>query len=305
MHGNGLPAACSDRNCRTGAVSYRPEEIGKLLHDLELRHSNILTQDIGKLAREDVTVIARFISKAARTDVSKLMQKGEVKYYIEFVKVEDGSGGDLWNFFVHTATGGRGAFLRLVKTPGRIVVERAEPELLRPKRKKRHLGGLTGRKGESGDIGRRPGRVEAGLSGNRVRLREVSRRDFERLFLSRNPLGAFRHEDFVRLGRYLAGIQNLPGGERPWIALEESPADEEARYLLRVSELKGSGLELSRTYPISHTRDKGDYRVVYSMLNGNSRPVALFRLYKDANRCAINDNIIPPGVGKALARLGL
>ncbi len=57
--------------------------IGKLLKDLESKHSCVLMQDAGSLAKKkalgaatkDVSSIARSISKAATTDLSDLMKK--------------------------------------------------------------------------------------------------------------------------------------------------------------------------------------------------------------------------------------
>jgi hypothetical protein len=290
-------------------MSYKPDEIGKLLKDLESKHSSILMQDVGILAKKalgaatkDVSSIAKSISKAATTDLSDLMKKSTVKYYLEFIKVDDSSSGDLWNFYIYSADDRGGTFHRFGRTTERIIIEKKDPELLKLKQKKKRLQALNLRKyqGSSKTILQQLDEVEKTLTGNRVRLKEIRRPDFERLFKTKNPLSEFREDDFIRIKRYLDTVKKMPGIKKPWIEIVETEVEGNLQYHLDVYELHGSQLKFAHKYPISHMRHKEDYNVVYCI--SGSKSTALFRVFADGKRCAINDNIIPPAVNTELLK---
>ena len=291
-------------------MNYKPNEIGKLLKDLESKHSSVLMQDVGSLAKKalgvatkDVSSIAKSISKAATTDLSDLMKKSTVRYYLEFIKVDDSSSGDLWNFYIYSADDRGGTFHRFGRTTERIIIEKKVPELLKLKQKKKRLQALNLREyqGSSKTILQQLKEVEKTLAENRVKLKEIRRPDFERLFKTKNPLSEFREEDFICIKHYLDTVKQMPGIKKPWIEIVEAEVEGMMQYHLDIYELHGSHLKFAHKYPISHVRYKEDYKVVYCV--SGSKSTALFRVFADGKRCAINDNIIPPSVNTELLKL--
>jgi hypothetical protein len=291
-------------------VDYKPEEIGKFLKDLKGKSSHFLEQDVGALAKKAVGVasrdigdIAKSLKKAATTDISELASGSTLKYYLEFVKVEDDGGGDMWNFYIFSGDGKSGKYFRLGRTTTKIIVDRKEPELLKLKRKKTRLEALRVQKGNDDSVAAELKRIEETLAGNKIRVKEVKKPDFERLFKSRNPLAEFGLAESAMLNKYLAGIKHVPSVKEPWIELADTDEDGHAVYVLKISEMMNGKLVPVKTYPLSHVRDKGDYRVVYGGHKNGS--VALFRLYDSGNRCAINDSLIPPRINSELVKLGV
>ncbi len=291
-------------------MSYKPDEIGKLLKDLESKHSSVLMQDVGSLAKKalgaatkDVSEIAKSIAKAATTDLSGLMKKSTVRYYLEFIKVDDSSNGDLWNFYIYSADDRGGTFHRFGRTTERIIIEKKDPEFLRLRQNKKRLQALNLRKyqGSLKTVLHQMKEVEKMLTGNRARLKEIRRPDFERLFRTKNPLSEFREEDYIRIKHYLNTVKKMPGIKKPWIEIIEAEVEGNLQYHLDVYELHGSQLKFARKYPISHVRHKKGYKVVYCI--SGSKSTALFRVFADGKRCAINDNIIPPAVNTELLKL--
>jgi hypothetical protein len=291
-------------------VEYKPEDIGKFLKDLEGKKSNFFAQDVGALAKKavgvasrDITDIAKSVKKVATTDLAELAGGSTLKYYLEFVKVEDDSSGDMWSFYIFSGDGKKGKYFRVGRTTTKIIVDRKEPEMLRLKKRKSRLDAMKAQSGDADSVAAKMKEIEKSLSGNTIRIKEVKKIDFERLFKSRNPLAEFGMAEFSMLNKYLAGIRRIPKVKEPWIELAQTDEDENPGYVLKVSELMGGKLVPTKTYPISHVRDKGDYRVVYGGHKNGS--VALFRLYDSGNRCAINDSLIPPKINSELMKLGV
>lgn len=277
-------------------MEYRTQDIGKLLDELEGKDRSVLTQDVGALMKRAAAAASWDVSALVRDIASSSAEGGgpaNLNYFIEFVKVDDGASGDMWNFYALAGKEGSGKFYRMGNVASKIVIEKKGPELLRLKRKLAALKKRGRSEAEAVEL-------ETRIRSNALRVKKVPRRDFERLFKTRNPLTAFAEEHFMHLQGYIAGIQRVRGITGDWIEIGFS--DETEGFVLITHELRRGELEPAKTYALSHLREKDDYKVVYGVYNKNA--VALFRMYDEGNRFAINDNIIPPGVNAILLKSG-